>query len=201
MMTFVLPRLPKELHWNNTPLEWNVGQDHSLTISAGERTDWFFDPAGNLSIENSPSALFTPPDENFLLSARVTVQFASMFDAGALIVYADDQRWAKLCFEYSPQKQPMIVSVVTRGSSDDCNSVPIDGNQVYLRMARKDHTMTFHFSLDGQFWHFVRYFTLGTLTNLQVGLSAQSPTGSGCTAVFSEIRYRQGTLQDNRSGE
>jgi ATP-dependent helicase/nuclease subunit B len=30
---------------------------------------------------------------------------------------------------------------------------------------------------------------------------AQSPTGEGCTAVFSEIHYRAGTLNDLRSGE
>ena len=47
----------------------------------------------------------------------------------------------------------------------------------------------------------VRYFTLGTMDRLRVGFSAQSPTGKKCTAVFSEICYREGVLADNRNGE
>jgi regulation of enolase protein 1 (concanavalin A-like superfamily) len=95
----------------------------------------------------------------------------------------------------------MIVSVVTRGVSDDCNSVEIDGSEVYLRVARTPQTWAFHNSLDGRFWHFVRYFTLGKVDSPRVGFSAQSPTGAQCAAIFSEISYRAGSLRDLRNGE
>jgi hypothetical protein len=95
----------------------------------------------------------------------------------------------------------MIVSVVTRGVSDDCNSAAIAGQEVYLRVACTAQTLAFHYSSDGRFWHFVRYFTLGDMTDLRLGFSSQSPTGDGCTSVFSEISYRAGALKDNRSGE
>jgi regulation of enolase protein 1 (concanavalin A-like superfamily) len=85
--------------------------------------------------------------------------------------------------------------------SDDCNSVPIEKPQVYLRMAVTPQTIAFHYSNDGKYWHFVRYFTLGKLENLQVGFSAQSPMGPQCKAVFSEIHYRAGELKDARNGE
>jgi regulation of enolase protein 1 (concanavalin A-like superfamily) len=136
-----------------------------------------------------------------LLSARVAVDFNSDFDAGVLRIHENDQLWAKLCFEFSPQRQPMVVSVVTRGLSDDCNSADIAGQVVYLRMAVTPQAIAFHYSLDGAFWHFVRYFTLGKLNAPRVGFSSQSPTGPGCRSVFSEIRYRPGTLSSNRSGE
>ena len=201
MTAFTLPGIPGELQWKNPPLEWKVEPGPSLAILAGESTDLFSDPGGSAPKDNAPVALFAPPDENFLLSAKVTVQFASTFDAGVLQVRERDDLWAKLCFEYSPQGQPMIVSVVTRGTSDDCNSVPIAGQTVYLRMARNVQTFAFHYSLDGRYWHMVRYFTLGWLGALRVGFSSQSPTGQQCRAVFSEISYRAGTLADNRSGE
>jgi regulation of enolase protein 1 (concanavalin A-like superfamily) len=172
-----------------------------LTILAGENTDWFTDPAGNYAKDSAPVALFTPPDANALLSARVKMDFASAFDAGVLQVRVRDDLWAKLCFEYSPQGQPMIVSVVTRGVSDDCNSVAIEGSEVHLRLALTPQTIAFHYSLDGRIWHFVRYFSLGTLNRVQLGFSSQSPTGQKCAAIFSEISYRAGTLKDNRSGE
>jgi regulation of enolase protein 1 (concanavalin A-like superfamily) len=201
MTTFPLPFLPRELHWHNQPLDWKAGPENSLTITAGEKTDWFTDPTGVFISDNAPSALFEPPDANFILSAKVTVEFASAFDAGVLQLRAGEGLWAKLCFEYSPQWQPMVVSVVTRGISDDCNSAPIDGPHAYLRLAHTPQTTAFHYSHDGRYWHFVRYFTMGKLDAVQVGFSAQSPTGSKCTATFSEISYRSGALKDNRNGE
>jgi regulation of enolase protein 1 (concanavalin A-like superfamily) len=95
----------------------------------------------------------------------------------------------------------MVVSVVNRDVSDDCNSVVIAGSEVYLRVARTPRTLAFHYSTDGQFWHFVRYFSLGLTDVVRAGFSAQSPTGATCRAVFAEIAYRAGALADNRSGE
>ena len=129
------------------------------------------------------------------------MKFASAFDAGVIQVRVNDELWGKLCFEYSPQHHPMIVSVVNRGVSDDCNSVVIDGNEIFLRVALTPKTISFHYSHDGLFWYFVRYFTLGNHNNVKVGLSAQSPTGKKCEVIFSEINYSSGVLKDNRSGE
>jgi regulation of enolase protein 1 (concanavalin A-like superfamily) len=95
----------------------------------------------------------------------------------------------------------MVVSVVNRGLSDDCNSVVVSGESVYLRVAQGEAATAFHYSLDGAHWSFVRYFSLGSLRGLRVGFSSQSPTGNGCRAVFSEIRYRPGFPFDLRSGE
>ena len=145
--------------------------------------------------------MFSPPDQNCLLSAKVTVGFNATFDAGVLFVYADDQRWAKLCFEYSPAGKPMIVSVVTRGISDDCNSLSIDNNSVYLRLYLQGDRMAFHYSEDGDYWNMVRHFTIGDLERVRIGFSVQAPTGKGCRAEFSEISYRAALLADIRNGE
>jgi regulation of enolase protein 1 (concanavalin A-like superfamily) len=202
MTMLTLPSLPGVLQWKNTPVNWNVGPASCLSITAGAKTDWFVEPSGSTWVStNAPTALFTPPDEHFLLSAKVTVHFASTFDAGVLLLYEREDLWSKLCFEYSPQNQPMIVSVVTRGLSDDCNSTVIDGNTIYLRVARMGGAFGFHYSLDGTYWNMVRYFTLGNVENLRVGFEAQSPTGEGCNVVFSEIAYRPDHLKDMRTGE
>jgi regulation of enolase protein 1 (concanavalin A-like superfamily) len=95
----------------------------------------------------------------------------------------------------------MIVSVVTRGRSDDCNSKIIDGNEVYLRVARLGQAFAFHYSEDGRTWHLVRHFTLGPVDELQVGFSSQSPTGPGCRSTFSEISYEPRLLKGIRSGK
>lgn len=200
MSSFTLVALPSACEWRNHPQEWHSDGKHSLSITAGAQTDWFVDPAGSYCKDSAPSALFTPPDQDFRLSARVAVTLAAAFDAGVLQVYARDDLWAKLCLEYSPQRRPTIVTVVTRGASDDCNGSQIDGAEVYLRITRQAATFAFHYSLDGRYWQLARYFTLGEVDRPRIGLSAQSPTGRACTAAFSEITYQPGGLADIRNG-
>ncbi|HEY9075238.1 MAG TPA: DUF1349 domain-containing protein [Anaerolineaceae bacterium] len=202
MQSFRLKAIPGELNWLNQPVAAQVKSENSLSITAGAEQDWFHSPADrNFKKRSAPVALFSPPDASLLLSARVTVGFNATYDAGVLFVFADEQHWAKLCFEYSPQGEPMVVSVVTRDQSDDCNSVIIPSNTVYSRIYRHDETFAFHYSTDGQRWHFVRHFTLGRLSDLRLGFCAQAPTGKGCTVDFDKITYQATTLANLRSGE
>ena len=199
-MELTIPGIPVAANWRNQPESWEILPDQRLIIKAGERTDLFLSPSGDLRSDNSPAALFMVPEKDFILSAKVTVNFHSAYDAGVLLLHITDTLWGKLCFEFSPQRQPMIVSVVTRGLSDDCNSQTIDGNTVYLRIARIREAIAFHYSLDGYRWHFARFFTLGRWEHVWVGFSSQSPTGDGCTAEFSDIHYQEKTLGDLRNG-
>ena len=141
---------------------WRLTEVGELVGTAGPATDLFIDPAGGPPKLSAPSLLGPPPEGDFQLRARVSVDFAATYDAGVLLLWSDDRTWAKLCFEYSPQRQPMIVSVVTRGLSDDANSFPVDASAVWLRVARRGPAYAFHASTDGVQWHLVRHFGLGT---------------------------------------
>jgi regulation of enolase protein 1 (concanavalin A-like superfamily) len=192
--------IPFNLVWDNKPEEVQYGNG-ILQIVAGEKTDLFRNPRGQAEVNNSPRILFEP-EGHFLFSSKVSVEFATTFDAGVLVVYGDKECWAKLCFELSPQKQPTIVTVVNKGVSDDSNHVPVTAEYVYLRVAGLgDGAFAFHYSPDGKTWHLARYFALSSEGGFRVGFSAQSPTGKGCKATFSEIRYQSMMLQDVRSGE
>jgi uncharacterized protein len=196
-MSRQLANLPA-LQWLLEPLESQFTPD-SLTVIALVKTDWFVDPNGQVNIANAPALLFEV-EQDFMLSAKVTVAFKNTYDAGVLAFYQHATSWAKLCFERSPQGSPMIVSVVTKGSSDDCNSVAMTENNVYLRIARLGDAFAFHFSNNGEYWHMVRYFALENVPT-KAGFLAQSPTGDGCQVTFSEIEFAYKTLTDIRSGE
>lgn len=198
--SFTIEGIQQKLTWMNTPLDWNYS-NKILTIVAGKKTDLFADPQHEYAVFNSPKSVFLP-DKNFLLSAKAEVDFKTDYDAGVLILYAGDEAWAKLCFEFSPQKKPFVVSVVNNGLSDDCNHVPIDGNTIYLRIAGLGNNIfAFHYSTDGKYWNMVRYFTIHTQKQIKVGFSSQSPTGESCRTIFSEINYSMKKLADLRNGE
>jgi regulation of enolase protein 1 (concanavalin A-like superfamily) len=171
----------------------------SLTLEAGPRTDLFRDPQGAEAQLGATRELVDAPAGDWTLSARVQADLRSTFDAGALILWADESTWAKLAFERSPQGEGMIVSVVTRGLSDDCNSTVVSGDAVWLRVAGVGDAFAFHASADGERWDFVRHFALDG--DPRPGFLAQSPTGEGLVATFSEIRLEPVRLRDLRSGE
>jgi regulation of enolase protein 1 (concanavalin A-like superfamily) len=194
-----LEAMPMSLRWL-VPAASSRAGGSSLSLEAVGRTDWFIDPSGAADPVLNAPALIGEATGDYLFSARVCVRFAATFDAGALMLYAGDRVWAKLCFEYSPQQEPMIVSVVTRGASDDANGFVVSGQEVWLRVARLGPAFAFHASTDGQVWRLVRHFALGDGVEPSVGFVAQSPTGEGCSVSFDEIRFEAGRLDDLRSG-
>jgi uncharacterized protein len=144
--------------------------------------------------------LFVPADD-YVLNTKVEVSFTAKWDAGALMVWADDHHWAKLSFELSPSKQPTMVTAVTRGLSDDCNSVVIAGDTVYLQIAKSGPAYVFYSSVDGKVWQILRVFSLGDGLRARVRFESQSPTGDGTEVVFSEIHYSNSKIANIYSSE
>ena len=195
-----LPGIPLTLSPLGDPDAWSITGPQALTAVAGPRTDWFFPPdAAGPPVMNAP-ALVGASVGDYLLAARVSVGFAATYDAGALALHVDERCWAKLCFERAPDGTTMVVSVVTRDVSDDCNSVAVERDHVWLRIARRQPSFAFHASLDGRLWQLVRHFALGAGSEPALGFVAQSPTGEGCAVAFEEISFEVGRLDDIRSG-
>ena len=192
--------LPGELAWQNAPVSWHVEHGSELSIHSGKETDWFVDPFDGTVHSTAPMLLFVPADD-YVLSAKVKVGFNTKWDAGALMVWADEHHWAKLSFELSPSMQPTMVTVVTRDLSDDCNSMAISGNTVYLQIARSGPAYVFYSSADGKSWQILRVFSLGDVPKARVGFESQSPAGAGTDVVFSEVRYSTRKIANIYSSE
>jgi regulation of enolase protein 1 (concanavalin A-like superfamily) len=192
-----LPAFPGPLRWMNDAVAWSVMGADGLTITAGPRTDLFTDPGGDYRTANAP-ALLGRIDGDFMLSARVRLDLASTFDAGALVLHADAEHWAKLALERSPQGDATIVSVVTRGVSDDCNSFAVEDEDVRLRISRIGAAFAFHASTGGGSWRLVRYFALDG--SPEVGFLAQTPLDERRAIQFEQIRYEAVRLADLRDG-
>jgi regulation of enolase protein 1 (concanavalin A-like superfamily) len=205
--TVTIPGLPFPLTAEGSPpCEYQL-KDGALILTGGAGTDLFVDPSGDGPVPDAGRLVGTPPDGDFTLASRITVDFRSTYDAGVLLLHAGERRWAKLCFEFSPQSQPTAVTVVTRQTSDDCNSFDVAARTLWLRVTRTGRAWAFHACTDGQWWRLLRYFSLGEREGgadaghpVMVGFLAQSPAGNGCTATFDEIQLRAGAPSDLRDG-
>ena len=114
----------------------------------------------------------------FVLRAKVSHAFKDTYDSCSIMVFQDATHWAKSCFELTDFGTNAVVSVVTKGDSDDANGPNIDGDEVWLQMCRKDNAFAFHYSLDGEYFFMTRFFTLPAVgKTVKIGLLAQAPTG------------------------
>lgn len=186
--------------WLGSPAAWTQAADGTVAITAPAMSDRFHDPSGTVRQAGSPVWL-TDVEPPATLVARVQVGFVDTFDAAVLMVYQTADAWAKLCFEQAPDGRPMVVSVVTRGRSDDANAFVVDGDAVWLRVSLLGAAYAFHASSDGRDWDLVRYFGLGGRGRPRVGLSAQAPVGTGCVATFRDVRLTAGVVGDVRGRE
>lgn len=201
-MEFTLPAVPLTFEWIVPPTECGLN-DGVLSATAPATTDIFIHPSDPQRALTAPRALAPAPDGDWRLSARVRVGFRDAFDAGVLLIWLDETRWAKLCFERSPAGVPMVVSVVCNGVADDANAWPVGGDVrdgVWLRISRVGGAYAFHASADGITWDFVRHFALGSSEPAQIGFVVQAPTGAGCTATFDQVAFAPDAPSDLRDG-
>ncbi|MFZ0755192.1 MAG: DUF1349 domain-containing protein [Trebonia sp.] len=157
MTDLVVPGVPFPLEPSGDPACQATVSGGSLILTSGAKSDLFIDPEGGEGARPDAGRLTgLPGDLDFTLSARVTVRFGSVFDAGVLLLYLSERRWAKLCYELSPQRRPTAVTVVTHGTSDDSNSFETAGGPLWLRITRSGRAWAFHASEDGAWWRLLR---------------------------------------------
>lgn len=191
--------IPYGLIWENKPKHFDSNKN-SFTIVAGYHTDMFRDPNVTYNTDNAPKLMFKA-DANFVLSCSIEHSFSNKWDGGAIVIKQDSLNWVKFCFEKDYTGARRVVSVVTKGISDDCNSVEIKGNKVFYKLAKADNVITLYYSLNGTNWYLIRHLQFDANDNLQVGFLAQSPTGNSCSVKFANISYKNKKIKDPYLGE
>ncbi len=194
----------KDFKWiNESKAEY---KDGVLCIYAPDKTDYFNSPVKENGafpelVANAP-LLYTEMTGDFVLRTQVELEFKSLYDACALLVYENENVWAKLALENSdlPCRKPAVVSVVTNRISDDCNGPVMDGNKVWLQVSRVDDCFGFHYSVDGKEFNMVRVFTLPVGKTVKVGFEAQAPAGEGGNRYFKEIVMENKRVENIRAG-
>jgi regulation of enolase protein 1 (concanavalin A-like superfamily) len=112
----------------------------------------------------------------------------------------DEKNWAKVCFEKTDFGTTAVVSVVTRGLSDDANGANLAVPDTWLQMVRAGNVFALHYAPDGQQWRMVRVFHLDVPETIRVGIVAQCPVGQGTTIDFLSFSIDKHTIANARSG-
>ena len=178
-----------------------------IEILATPQSD-FFCNSGSVSEEGiTPESLCNAPyyytefEGDFVLRVRVSHDFRDTYDSASVMVMVDSGNWAKACFEMTDFGTHAAVSVVTKnGESDDANGCNLEGNAAWLKVCRVDNTFSFHYSLDGERFYMMRFFSLPAGKSVKVGLLAQAPVGDGGPRVYEDLSLEGRTVKNIRFG-
>lgn len=182
-------------------------EDNKLTIYAPEKSDFFCNNGAISSEGLTPDSLanapfyYTEVSGDFVMRVKVHVDFKDVYDAACLMVMDSADVWGKFCFEFTDFDTHAVVSVVTNGTSDDANGSNVEGNSVWLQVARVGQSFGFHYSLDGERFFMVRFFNLPVGETIKAGLVAQAPTGQGGDRVYSDFSLEHRTVKNIRNGD
>ena len=152
------------------------------------------------SLSNAPY-YYTEVEGDFVLKVRVSHAFRDIYDSASVMVMVDLKNWAKACFEKTDFGTHAAVSVVTkRGESDDANGCNLEGNTAWLKVCRVQNTFSFHYSMDGEHFAMMRFFSLPADGKVKVVLLAQAPTGNGGVRIYEDLTLENKTVKNIRYG-
>ena len=185
--------------WMNEPKHYAFSEGQ-LTITVDEGTDFFVNPEDETSIATAPY-LYREVQGDFVAVARVEPNFDAVWNACSLLLHIDESNWIKFAFEYSDATGTSIVSVVTRGVSDDANGPIIDYQpSIWLKLIRKGSIYAMHWSIDGENYNLGRLAAMPFKEIVKIGMEAQCPSEGPAEHVFSHFSLESKTVKDLRKG-
>jgi regulation of enolase protein 1 (concanavalin A-like superfamily) len=186
------------MQWSTSPEQYQIS-DSSLLVTVAGGTDYFNNPEDG-SVTGSAPFLYQEVRGDFVARALVEPDFSSQWNAAALMVHLDSLNWIKFAFENSDATGPGIVSVVTRGTSDDANGVVLkDTRSIWLALVRKEDNYAMHWSRDGKEYRMARLARMPHAEKVKVGVEAQSPVGATATHRIHYFEVEERTVDNLRN--
>lgn len=170
------------MQWYNEPAQWSA-DDTAIHITTDAKTDYWRKTHYGF-IRDNGHFYYQDVRGNFVAQVKLTGQYRDLYDQGGLMVRVDETTWMKCGIEYVEGVQHAS-AVVTRDFSDWSVS-PLNENppSIWLRIKGELPAVEVSYSLDDQNYRLLRLAYLAEVDQVQVGVMACSPDGSGFDITF-----------------
>ena len=187
-----------QMQWMNKPAHFEM-KDGVLEIEALKGSDFFNNPEDG-SVKATAPYFYREIEGDFVAYAQVEPDFSAQWNAVSLLLYLDASHWIKFAYENSDATGPSIVTVVTKGQSDDANGVVLkDQSKLWLALVRKGHIYAMHWSLDGKHYTMARLSALGDQEKVKIGFEVQSPVGTSAMHRIHDFYIEKKTVANLRN--
>ena len=171
----------------------------ALYMHANAYSDFISSAVSKTKTHNA-AFVYKEIDGDFTIKAKVSHNFIGRYDACGFMAYDNEDLWAKTAFELTNFGTHTVVSVITNKLSDDANGVNLEGNEVWLQLARKDDAFAIHYGLKEDELFKVRVFSLPMQKKIKVGFLTQSPFDEGKEMKFDDFTFVEKAPENIRTG-
>lgn len=174
--------------WLNQPENVDIGADY-LEFSTQPETD-FWQRTHYGVRRNNGHAYLTHLWDDFSFSIRAEFFYESAYDQCGLLLYLDENNWARASAVFIDETYSLLGSVVTSAGYSDwaATAVTPDSNRMFYRVSRRGADFRLDCSRNGDDYNQMRIFHLhGDLTLARVGIYACSPGNSSFKVRFNEF--------------
>jgi regulation of enolase protein 1 (concanavalin A-like superfamily) len=175
----------QNMQWYNEPAQWS-DDGGTISITTDAKTDYWRKTHYGF-IRDNGHFYYQAVTGNFLAQVKLIGQYRDLYDQGGLMVRVDETTWIKCGIEYVEGVQ-QASAVVTRDFSDWSVS-PLSQNpsSIWLRVKGELPAVEVSYSLDGHNFTLLRLAYLAEVAQVQVGVMACSPDGTGFDITFGEF--------------
>ena len=178
--------------WLHQPQDGRADNDFIRIVTEPE-TDLWQNTYYGFVHTNAPAYVF-PASEDFTFTVKASFSYRELFDQCGILLYIDDQHWAKVSIERENESRGWLGSVVTNAGYSDWATVSLDGarTSMHYRLSRRGADFCFEQSVDGIRFNQMRIFHMRDCPErLLTGVYACSPTQSSFTAEFSNLMWEE----------
>ncbi|MCV3296170.1 DUF1349 domain-containing protein [Oenococcus kitaharae] len=178
----------KNYIWINEPAV-HKEDNQTLSMQTETQTDMWQRTHYGFSRNNAPMYLTHSSDQGFVYQVQTKFASHDLYDQCGIIIYLDENNWAKFSSEYENTKFQRLGGVVTKQGYSDwaTQDIPANITSIRYQVTREANDFIVAYAFKEAEYHQLRVFNLALnepLTDVRIGLYACSPQGQGFTAEF-----------------
>lgn len=177
-----------QFEWLNKPGQLEMTADALEFVTSPDTDFWQRTHYGFRS--NNGHAFLTRLWEDFTFSIQTEFFYETPFDQCGLLLYIDEDNWAKASLEFNGEAPGLLGSVVTTAGYSDWGTSPLTPgvNRMFYRVSRRGADFCFECSQDGDSYQQMRVFHMsGNLSLAKIGVYACSPQDSSFRVRFFDL--------------
>lgn len=176
--------------WINKPKEYNIS-DKRISFKVLPKTDfWQITHYGFSRTDGNCYVKEVNQDVSF--TVKVKMNYKEEFDQLGIIVYFNEDNFAKLCVENQLKCDNKLGSVVCKDKRSDWATQSLNNiDELYFRVSKRGVNYLFEYSYDGIVFQQIRLFDISVGEIVNIGVFGASPLGDGFEAEFTNMVFKE----------
>jgi regulation of enolase protein 1 (concanavalin A-like superfamily) len=176
--------------WINKPEIYSI-EENRIMLKPLAKTDFWQVTHYGFS-RTDGNCYVTDVEDDVCFTVKVKMSYIAEFDQCGVIVYGNEENFAKLCVENQLHSNNKLGSVVTKSKRSDWATQAFDNSDIiYYRISKRGINYLFEYSIDGEIFEQMRLFDIPECKKVSIGVFGASPLGEGFVAEFMEMNFSE----------